>query len=198
MLESLGKTLRGKWERNINKKNIESRNRKNVHFTTREVKFHNPMKNKHWEIATTTVTFLTPFWQRSTYHFLLILAPSVLLTHIMCIRYMTKLQLPHRPAYMHWYFKINGWDRYVNFKPAERNLSCSLSVRQQEGWWRHHLWRPHPQWGPSQCSDYTCWKPRGGAEPDSLGSAQLPRAAAPALSQGLSCCRNTTRNCNHS
>lgn len=44
----------------------------------------------------------------------------------------------------------------------------------------------------------TCWKPRGGAQPDSLGSARLPGAAAPALSQGLSCSRNTTRNCNPS
>lgn len=44
----------------------------------------------------------------------------------------------------------------------------------------------------------TCWKPRGGAQPDSLGSARLPGAAAPSLSQGLSCSRNTTRNCNPS
>lgn len=44
----------------------------------------------------------------------------------------------------------------------------------------------------------TCWRPRGGAQADSLGSAQLPGAAALALSQGLSCCRNTTRDCNRS
>lgn len=44
----------------------------------------------------------------------------------------------------------------------------------------------------------TCWKPRGGAQPDSLGSARLPGAAAPVLSQGLSCSGSTTRNCNPS
>lgn len=39
---------------------------------------------------------------------------------------------------------------------------------------------------------------RGGAQPDSLGSAWLLGAAAPALSQDLSCSGNTTRNCNPS
>lgn len=54
MLESLGKTLRGKLERNINEKkkkkekksweNTEGRNRKNAQFTAKKAKFHNPKK----------------------------------------------------------------------------------------------------------------------------------------------------------
>lgn len=44
----------------------------------------------------------------------------------------------------------------------------------------------------------TCWRPKGGAQPDSLGSARLPGAAASTFSPGLSCSGNTTRNCNPS
>lgn len=44
----------------------------------------------------------------------------------------------------------------------------------------------------------TCWKPRGGAQPDSLGSARLPGAAAPTLSLGLSCSGSATRKRNPS
>lgn len=51
---------------------------------------------------------------------------------------------------------------------------------------------------PSVEAQTTCWKPRGGAQSDSPGSARLLGAAAPALSQGLSCSRSTTRNCNPS
>lgn len=59
MFESLGKTLRGKLERNIKKKKKRKENTekilkaetgKKAQFTTIEVKFHNPMKkNKHCE-----------------------------------------------------------------------------------------------------------------------------------------------------
>lgn len=65
-----------------------------------------------------------------------------------------------------------------------------------EGRWRHHLWRPHPSMGAFQVFRLPAGSSRGGAQPDSLGSAQLPGAGAPALSQGLSCSGNTARNCN--
>lgn len=148
------------------------------------------------------MTFLTPFWQRSTNHFLLILAPDVLFTHFIKQIWETKLQLPLHPVCaLNFYAKVKDCDRGDYFKPA------LLSSRE--------IWDPASQWdnkkggedticgGPTLSGGLpsvqtTCWKPRGGAQPDSLGSAQLPGAAAPALSQGLSCSRNTTRNCNPS
>lgn len=203
MLESLGKTLRGKLERNINKKKktvktLKAETGKMYNSPQFRWSFTTPMR----KIATKTVTFLTPFWQRSTNHFLLILALNVLFTHFMKQIWETKPQLPLHPASaLNFYDKEYDWDRGAHFKQA------LLSSRE--------IWAAASQWanerggedticgGPTLSGGLlsvqtTCWKPRGGAQPDSLGSAQLPGAAAPALSQGLSCSRNTARNCNPS
>ena len=90
---------------------------------------------------------------RSTNHFLLILPPNVLFTYFMTAIWETKLQLTPPCMFTErlWW---NMWLRWHLFHTGFVIQSCSRSLRQLEGRWRRHLWRPHPQWGPSQCSDY--------------------------------------------
>lgn len=102
----------------------------------------------------------------------------------------------------HWTFTIKSmWLRHgglfqTSFVIQQRDLSCSLWDNKRGG--EGTICGGPTLSGGLPSVQATCWKPRGGAQPDSLGSAQLPGAAAPAVSQGLSCCRNTTRNCNRS
>lgn len=107
----------------------------------------------------------------------------------------------HPVSALHFYHKVCEWDREDYFKPAllsSREIWVAASQWDNERGGEGTICGGPTLGGGLPSVQTTCWKPRGGAQADSLGSARLPGAAAPSLSQGLSCSRNTTRNCNPS
>lgn len=141
-------------------------------------------------------TFLTEKHKPLPPHF----SPNVLFTHFMKQIWEAKPQLPFHPVpELNFYNKVCNWGGGM--------FQTSFVIQQREAaafqWANKRGGEGTICGGPTLSGGLlnvqtTCWKPRGGAQPDSLGSAQLPGAAAPALSQGLSCSRNTARNCNPS
>ena len=122
-------------------------------------------------------------------------------SHILWSKYEKQNHSYPSILYLHWTFKILDWHRGAYFKPAllsNREIWAAASQWANKRGGEGTICRGPTLSGGLLSVQTTCWKPRGGAQPDSLGSAQLPGAAAPALSQGLSCSRNTTRNCNPS
>lgn len=99
------------------------------------------------------------------------------------------------------YSKVYNWDiknrRKPVCPPAPGSAAASQRVNRRHGEYTI-CGGPTLSEGGVPSVQTTWWKPRGGAQPDSLGSAWLPRAAAPAPSQDPSWTRNTTRNCNPS